>query len=68
LFHHCKEKNNNRSTTETRIKRKKRTTSKIGDTKRTKNMSTSLKNYIEREREREKEIKKEKVVVLLEEE
>jgi hypothetical protein len=67
LFHHCKEKNNNRSTTKTRTKKKeekKRTTSKIGIPNVQKNMSTSLENQIERERE----IKKEKVVVLLEEE
>jgi hypothetical protein len=55
LFHHCKEKK--RTTTgvqqrqEQKKKEKKRTTSKIGNTKRTKNMSTSL------EKERDKERK-----------
>jgi len=37
---------------EQKKKEKKRTTSKIGDTKRTKNMSTSLENQRKRDKER----------------
>jgi hypothetical protein len=68
LLHHCKEKNNNnRSTTETRTKKKRNKK----DNKQNWRYQT-YKKYVhqprESEKDREKEIKKEKVVVLLEEE